>query len=94
MVQRSTEDQQRLGAAYASYDGALLRRDLYEIAAARLHLVRVLVATGWQAPQEVRDQVLRDEKTLRRRAEVESDPRADLLRPPSHRQPPHGRTRE
>jgi hypothetical protein len=91
MVQRSPEDQQRLDVAYGGYDAALLRRDLYEIAAARLHLIRVLVATGWDAPQEVRDQVLRDEKVLRRRAEVEADPLTDLLRPPSGRQPPRRR---
>lgn len=90
-MQRSAQDQKRVDAAYSGYDAALLRRDLYEIAAARLHLVRVLLATGWDAPPEVQAQVLRDEKVLRRKAEAEADALTDVLRPPSGRQPPSRR---
>ena len=89
---RSHEDEQRLAAAYDRYDAAMVRRDRYEIVEARLVLIRTLIETGWDAPTEVREQVLRDEKVLRRVAEMRSDPTADLLRPPTHRQPP-GRRR-
>lgn len=90
-MQRSAQDQQRLDAAYSGYDAALLRRDIYEVAAARLHLIRMLLATGWDAPPEVRAQVLRDEKVLRRKAEAEADALTGVLRPPIGRQPPSRR---
>lgn len=90
---RSDEDEQRLTAAYDRYDAAMMRRDRYEIVEARLVLIRVLVETGWDAPTEVREQVLRDEKVLRRVAEMSADPTTELLRPPTHRQPPGRRGR-
>ena len=88
VVKPSPEGQQRLVEAYADYQAAMMRRDRYEVAAARLRLIRVLVETGWNGPPEVRDQVLRDEKALRRQAELGADPFADLVRPPTHWQPP------
>ena len=92
-VTRSPEEQQRLDAAYSQYDAAMLRRDRAEVAAARLRLIQVLVETGWDAPEEVRDQVLRDQKVLRRAAEAQAEAALDVVRPPTHRQPPRRRGR-
>lgn len=69
----------------------MVRRDRYEVAATRRHLVRVLVETGWDAPEEVLAQVKRDEKVLRRQAGTEAQPWAEFLRPATHRQPPRRR---
>ena len=90
---RSPEEQQRLDAAYSQYDAAMMRRDRAEVAAARLRLIQVLVDTGWEAPDEVRDQVLRDQKALRRAAEAQAEVALDVVRPPTHRQPPRRRGR-
>lgn len=91
VVESSLEGQQRLKEAYANYQAAMMRRDRYEVAAARLQLIRMLIGTGWDAPEEVREQALRDGKVLRRLAELQADPSADLLQPPTDRRVPSPR---
>jgi hypothetical protein len=83
---RTPEDDERLDAAYARYDRANAVGERKELAEARLVLCRLLEGTGWSVPSEVRDQMARDEKTLRKLAEEETQGTSDLLRPPSHRQ--------
>lgn len=90
-MERSAADAARVEAAFTQYEAALLRRDRYEIAAARSRLLELLVATGWDAPQEVQDQLARDRKVLRRQAELDAEPLVELARPATHRQPPRRR---
>ena len=85
---RPARDQERIDVAYARYEAALDGRDKYELAAARLGLIRLLIECGWSAPPEAQEQMLRDEQSLRRRAELEAEPDVGPLRPPTHRQPP------
>lgn len=61
-----------LRAAYARYEAASERADREELVTARLSLCSALVATGWDAPEPVQEQMQRDEKTLRRLREVDS----------------------
>lgn len=91
MVERSQPDRERLEPAFSRYDAAILRGDRAQTAQARLDLIRVMEETGWQAPQEVLDQVQRDIKALRRIGEIQTEERLNLLRPPAHRQPPKRR---
>lgn len=87
MVERSPADDRRLDLAYARYERALLLGDRQEVTEARLTLCRLLESTGWSVPADVRDQMTRDERTLRALAEEAGRRGVDLLRPPSHRSP-------
>ena len=87
MGERTREDDLRLDAAYDRYERALVQGDRQEVTAARLTLCRLLESTGWSVPPDVRDQMKRDERTLRALAEEAGVPPTDLLRPPSHRMP-------
>lgn len=81
------QEGERLAAAYARYERALAQEDPGERAAARLTLCRLLAATGWAVPEDVRDQMRRDERALRLLAEQAGTTLPDLLRAPSHRSP-------
>lgn len=87
-VVRSEGDRQRLDEAFTRFETAQVGGDRQAVSTARLALCRLLEATGWSVPAEVRQQMLRDEKVLRRLAEAEPAALIDgLLRPPSHRFP-------
>lgn len=87
MGERTAQDEVRLDAAYTRYERAVVDGDRGEVTAARLSLCRVLEASGWTVPPDVRDQMKRDERTLRALAEEAGAPAIGLLRPPSHRSP-------
>jgi hypothetical protein len=67
--------------AYARYETAQEGTDRQELVTARLALCAELLATGWEAPEAVREQMVRDEKTLRRLR----DSSEDVLGLPSQR---------
>lgn len=69
--------------AYARYEAAQEGRNRQELVTARLALCAELIATGWEAPEAVREQMQRDEKTLRRLRE--SDGTEDVLGLPAQR---------
>ena len=85
---RSEADRQRLDEAYSRFEAAQVGGDRQAVSTARLALCRLLEATGWTVPVEVRQQMLRDEKVLRRLTDAEPEALVDgLLRAPSHRFP-------
>lgn len=65
-------DDDALRTAYERYEAAQGKADREELVIARLALCKSLVATGWEAPEAVLEQVQRDEKTLRRLRDVDS----------------------
>lgn len=75
-----------LRSAYARYEAAQETGDREELVTARLALCSALVATGWEAPEAVQEQMHRDEKTLRRLRDVDStiDLTASLRLPDQH----------
>lgn len=85
-MHRPPSPEQRLAGTYEQYERALRDGDRHEVTSARLSLCRALESSGWDVPAEVRDQMQRDERTLRALAE-EASLQGDLLRPPSHRAP-------
>lgn len=85
MVPRSEDEQRRIQAAFTRYEAAQLGGDRQELSTSRLRLTQLLEQSGWTVPGEVREQMRRDEKVLRRLAEP--DAVIDLLRAPSHRFP-------
>ena len=62
----------RLRAAYERYELAQQFGDREELVTARRALCIALMATGWEAPEQVREQIRRDEQTLRRLREYDT----------------------
>lgn len=76
-----------LATAFAAYEQALASAERADVARARLGLVAALRADGWDTPAAVRDQVWRDQRTVRD-AELDSQLVAypdEALRAASHR---------
>ncbi len=80
-------DDDGLDVVFARYERALQQGDRQEVTSARLTLCRLLEATGWEVPADVRDQMARDARTLQTLAEDAGPVTIDLLRAPSHRSP-------
>jgi hypothetical protein len=72
-VPQTPASDRALREAYARYEAAQEGRDRKEVVTARLNLCLELIATGWQAPEPVREQMQRDEKTLRRLKDSSDD---------------------
>lgn len=70
---------QTLRAAYERYQAAEGGRDREELVTSRLALCLALMETGWTPPEQVREQMRRDEKTLRRLRDSDSGEGGDVL---------------
>ena len=73
--------------AFRAYEAAVEAGDRAEVAAARMSLCATLQSTGWVPPQEVRDQLWRDQKLVREREQERAVGLGELFRMPSHRPP-------
>lgn len=76
---------QELRRAYARYDAAQQGHDRQELVTSRLALCLALMETGWVAPEPVREQMHRDEKTLRRLRDADTIDLSDVLDLPAQR---------
>lgn len=68
-----------LRAAYERYEAAQGKHDRQELVSARLALCVTLLDTGWTPPETVREQMRRDEKTLRRLRDTDTVDLTDVL---------------
>jgi hypothetical protein len=71
--------------AYARFEAAQERHDRQELVTARLALCLALLETGWSAPDSVKEQMRRDEKTLRRLRDSDQDDLTIVLDLPAQR---------
>jgi hypothetical protein len=72
-VPQTPASDRALREAYARYEAAQEGTNRQELVTTRLALCVELIATGWEAPEPVREQMQRDEKTLRRLKDSSDD---------------------
>ena len=81
----SPDPSQRLASAYERFEIAREFGDREEQVTTRRALCLALKATGWDAPEPVREQMHRDEQTLRRLREYDTIDLTDSPGGPSRR---------